>query len=133
MIDDGLRWPDIEGLVIAHLTGTADWVSTDAPAAIEGRTGLRVTGVPSGSDDGVSDFALVDVEAFAPTREAAADLASETRVRILALAGRAIAGRLVDTVTTIMRPAWLDYRNPAVQRFAASYQLVTRPSIPTTE
>src|SRR5699024_1548307 len=75
-----MRWPDVEKLVIAHLNAALSVrVATNLPANVESLPGfVRVSRGP-GSDDGITDEPLVDVEAFAPSRGAAADLAEGAR------------------------------------------------------
>ena len=42
------------------------------------------------------------------------------------LPGKLAGGVLIDAVATSVRPHWLDFKNPAIQRFAASYRVSTR-------
>lgn len=131
-----LAWPDVEALVIGRvlpvLVGGLDPLGEHqldaAPATppdLEGRWFVRIQ-VINGVDDGLTDAAVVDVESFAPTRAEAHDLAAQARMAILALAGTTGPGGLVDTVDTVARPRWIDYRNPAVNRVAATYRVTTR-------
>lgn len=115
----------IESVVVAYLrSATGDDVGTSTPGAWSS-TFHRVTAA-SGSDDGLTDSALVDVETFAPRRLAAAEAAELVRQAMLALTARHGADALVDRVTTAMRPAWVDYQNPATHRYVASYRLELR-------
>lgn len=86
---------------------------------------VRVARGP-GSDDGITDSPLLDVETFANTDQAAWDLAEDARQALQALAGKAVDGSLVDTVATVTGPVRLDYENPAVERYVASYRLDLR-------
>lgn len=130
-MSDGLSWPDVEALVVAYLEGALDGpeVATTTPADLEGRAFVKVT-VQTGTDDGVNDRALVDVQSFAPSREGARNLAEDCRAAMHALVARDFSdngSELVDRVQTSLRPAWVDYKNPRIHRFVASYWLTTRP------
>ena len=116
-------WPDIEAALIAHLNATLSVrAATSTPGNLESLPGfVRVSRAP-GSDDGITDSPTVDVEAFAPTRPAAWDLAAEVREVIHGLKGRRVAGLLFDVAETNVTPHWVDYRNPKVHRYVALYR-----------
>ena len=120
-------FPLVESVVIAHLEAALSVAAgTSTPSNLEKALPfLRVTAGP-GSDDGTTDSPLVDVEAFAATRHAAATLAEDARQAMLALSARNAGGALVDSVTTASRPSWVDYKNPAIQRYVAAYRLALR-------
>lgn len=122
-----MRWPDVERLAVMYLSAALGVrVLTKLPAAFEGSMPLvRVIRGPGG-DDGFTDAPLLDVETFAGTQPAAATLAEDARQAIHALAGKAVNGALVDTVSTASGPVRLDYGNPAVERYVASYRLELR-------
>lgn len=127
-----MRFPDLEALIIARLPQLLplplDWCSTDTPEVLKGRVGVRIIAGP-GSDDGLTDSTLVDVECFAPSRAGAFDLAEDVRIAMVAIAATdtSTAGdQLVDRVETAVRPAWSDYRDPDTNRVAASYRVFTR-------
>lgn len=121
-------WPNIEKLAVAHLAGVARTV-TRVPSDIEGAVPLiRVTRGP-GSDDGITDAPLLDVETFTASQGSAVDrwdLAEAAREAVHALAGRSVGGMLVDSVSTSTGPVSLDYGNPNVDRYVASYRLAFR-------
>jgi len=102
-------------------------VSTSTPADLEGRWFVRLE-VVNGTDDGLTDTAWVDVEAFTPDRGQSMDLAHAARRAIHGLAGtaRTDGQGLVDSVDTATRPRWINYRNPAIHRVAATYVVATR-------
>lgn len=132
-------WMDVEAVLVRRLRDALRplmdpdgsrklGVATDTPADLKGRWFVRVQ-VVTGSDDGLTDSPMVDVETFAPTREDSSDLAMTTRRVLLAMAGTDTSpdGRqLFDTVRTATRPVWVDYRNPDVQRFVATYWVTSR-------
>lgn len=122
-----MTWPQLERVIPPRLTealGIEAGPATPADLSIF----LRVS-IASGSDDGLNDSTLVDIEAFAPTREGAYNLADDARAVMLAMGGtdRSRDGNeLIDTVLTATRPTWVDYRNPNVHRVVASYRVTTR-------
>ena len=130
-MSDGLSWPDVEALVRAWLLEALPSgvrVSTATPDTLEGVKVVKIA-VSTGTDDGVSDRALLDVQTFAPKRHEARDLAEQCRDALLALGGRDGSDdgtELVDHVTTSLRPSWVDYKNPHTHRFVASYWVTTR-------
>lgn len=121
------RWPDIQKLAVAHLsTALGVRVATRTPDDLETAMPMvRVRRGP-GTDDGITDSPLLDVEAFAATEQAAWDLAEDARQAVHDLDGRSVDGALVDDVTTAAAPVAVDWGNPAVHRFVASYRLDLR-------
>lgn len=131
-------WPDLEALLLDRLVPLiasglmpADAAilsaSTDLPADLAGTWHLRVR-VISGSDDGVTEQSRVDVDAFAPTREMAYDLAKLARTSMegLAATARVDGSGLIDGVSTTQRPVWVDYANPDIQCFQTAYVVSVR-------
>lgn len=127
-----MRWVDVEALLVERLPALlpgVDAVGTDTPSDLAGMVFVRITVAPGGTDDGLNDNVRVDVETFAPTREAAVTLGEDARQAMMRLAGTDTSsnGRaLVDRVSTIVRPHWRDYRNPAIQRVVATYDVISR-------
>lgn len=135
-----MDWPDIEALLIARLLprvkdamdpdGTRG-LSVDASVRTDdldaGVWFVRVQAI-GGTDNGLTERVRVDVEAFAPERADAMDLAHAVRRIMHSLAGTADAdgGRLIDTVATAQRPIVLPYRNDKTTRVGASYDVETR-------
>lgn len=123
-----MRWPDVNALAYAYLTAALSGVrvATKVPPDLESALPfVRIIRGP-GSDDGITDSPLLDTEAFAASEGAAWDLAEDVRQAIHALAGQAVNGALVDSVTTATAPTWLDYGNPSVVRVVASYRMHLR-------
>lgn len=120
------RWPDVEALAVAHLKAALSVrVATDVPTNVDSLPRfVRVTRGP-GSDDGITDAPLLDVEAFAPNQGDASLLAEDAREAMHALAGSAVNGDLVDSVTTATGPTRVTY-SPNVERYVASYRLALR-------
>ena len=121
-------WPDVEKALIAHLAAALGVrASVSTPADLDQLPGfVRITRGP-GTDDGLTDAPAVDVEAFAPTRAAARDLAERARAAMHALAGRRAGAVLFDSVRTSVAPSWVDWGNPKVHRYVAVYAVEFRP------
>ena len=118
-------WPDVEASVMEALrAATGVEVSWLAPADLTVPF-VRVTAA-GGFDDETTDSPTVDVEAFAPERAEARDLAETCRQAMLALPGRRVGGALFDTTRTVSRPSWVDYANRDVHRFVAVYSVALR-------
>lgn len=122
------RWPDIEKALVDHVREATGGkrTGTSIPGDVETLPAfIRIARGP-GSDDLVTDAPVVDVETFATKRGDAADLAEDVREIFHSLVGRRIGPVLIDRVRTTMSPSWVDYRNPATNRFVASYRIEFR-------
>lgn len=122
-----MRWPDVEKLAVAYLSAALGVrVATKLPGTLEASLPLvRVIRGP-GTDDGFTDSPLLDVEVFAATQPQASTVAEDVRQALHALAGKAVNGALVDTVSTASGPVRVDYGNPSVERYVASYRVELR-------
>lgn len=123
------RWPHLEKLAVAHLTAaTGKRAATKTPDNLEAEAAegfYRVTRGP-GSDDGVTDSPLLDVESFGTTETSAWELAEDARQAVHKLRGKAVNGVLVDTVSTASGPVLVDWGNPGIHRYVASYRFAFR-------
>lgn len=121
------RWPDIEKALVAHLTEQSGVITgTKIPEQVEDLPGfIRISRGP-GSDDLITDAPGVDVECFKPDYGEAAALAEDIRQIFHGLIGRKAGGVLIDRVRTSVTPTWVDYKNPATNRFVASYRIEFR-------
>lgn len=122
-----MTWPSAEVALVAYLRAeTGVQVATKIPGTLETLPRfIRVAKGP-GSDDLVTDSTLIDVEVFAPVHADAERLAEEVRQAMHRLSGRKAGAVLVDRVRTSTSPMWVDYKNPATNRFVASYRLEYR-------
>lgn len=124
-----MSWPHLEKLAVAHLKGvTGKRTATTTPddlGELVAEGFYRVTRGP-GSDDGVTDSPLLDVESFGNTETRAWELAEQARQAVHALRGRAVNGVLVDTVSTAVGPVLVDWGNPGIHRYVASYRFAFR-------
>lgn len=121
------RWPDIEKALVAYLeASTGIRCATIIPEKVEQLPGfIRIARGP-GSDDLFTDSPSVDVECFQPDYGDAAALAEDVRQVFHGLIGRNAGGVLIDRVRTSVSPVWVDYKNPATNRFVASYRIEYR-------
>ena len=93
-----MSWPHLEKLAVHALSSPETGViaATKTPDDLEAKaaTGFyRVTRGP-GSDDGITDSPLLDVESFGTTETSAWELAENARQTVLKLRGRAVNGVL---------------------------------------
>lgn len=120
-------WPNLHKVAVAYLkVGTNHRVATRVPDNLEAVLPLHRVIRGPGSDDGITDSPLLDVETFAANEDDAWTAAETVRELLHDLAGRAVNGALVDTVTTDVGPVALDYGNPSVFRVVASYRIALR-------
>ena len=126
-----MRWPEPEKVIRRLLIESGyleTQVGTSTPGDLEDNLPYIRIGMVRGSDDSVTDRTLVDVEYFDDTRTKASVGAEDLRETILDFQGKQDSlGYLVDRVRTHARPVWVDYRNPKIQRYVATYQVDTRP------
>ena len=122
-----MRWANLEKALVSGIR--ADLfarVGTKVPEDVEKLTKfVRIARGP-GTDDLITDAPTVDVECFSNDYTTAGDLAEDVRQWFHALNGRTVGTVLVDRVRTSLAPSWVDYRNPATNRFVASYRLEYR-------
>lgn len=128
------RFPDIIPPVIHHLSSSlslpAGRVATRVRADVDTLPEfVRVRRGP-GSDDEITDSFLVDVETFtlSATPSTAWPLAEYARQAMRAMAGTSFSGALVDSVSTATSPTEVEYGNPKIIRYVASYRVRLRKS-----
>lgn len=121
-------YADVEALVVSYLasipgvTGT----SVDLPPNILTRLPFVQVNRVGGSDDYVTDSAMVDVDTFHSTRAEASTLARLVHAAMMRLRHTAVDGVLVDSVETIAGPLWISYDDENLQRYVATYQIDSR-------
>jgi hypothetical protein len=120
------RFADVELMVKAVLDPLSGGRVNDAtPPDLESRMPFQRVERIGGADDGVTDDASVDVEAFAGTRAEAWALAEDQRQ--LLLDGRhGTEFGLIDHVRTVAGPSRRPWDNPKVHRFGATYRITAR-------
>lgn len=122
-----MSWPSTSKALVAGIrTDLETQCGTKVPDNVETLSKfVRIARGP-GTDDLVTDAPLVDVECFSTDYNTAETLAEDVRQWFHALNGRKVGDVLVDRARTSTAPAWVDYRNPATNRFVASYRLEYR-------
>lgn len=127
-----MSWPSAEASLVTYLAAeTGATVATRIPGNVETIPRfIRVVRGP-GSDDLITDSTLIDIESFTPEVTAAdyangVSLAEEVRQAMHRLTGSKAGEVLIDRVRTSSSPMWLDYKNPATNRFVASYRIEYR-------
>jgi hypothetical protein len=132
-----LTFANSEAAVVAFLRSKGfGSVSVEGPANTFPH--IMVTRV-TGGDNRFTDHATVDVEAFHSSRSAAATAGRAAHYWITqfldGLLGAAVSYTAddgtavtvyIDDVRTIRGPAWLDYGDPKVHRYLASYVVDSR-------
>ncbi len=120
-----VRWPDVHKVlreVFAPLVGL-DNVGIETPADLATRQWfIRVRRTPGSSGDEFTDFAVVDVDTFAPTYAVAEPLAEQAHHTLLT---RRIHP-LLDRVECLRSFAELEWGDGGTRRFGAGYEIATR-------
>lgn len=116
-------FPDAELVVMALLADLAT-VVTSTPEGIAGPL-VRVARI-GGTDDGVTDYARVEVLCYHTTRPLSQVLATACRVRISAAGGTAAGGVLIDRAYPDVAPTHESYRNPDVRAVPGIYRFEWR-------
>lgn len=125
--------PDFPDLLVALL----DWAEAElqAPPGLTLRVGttlhlpnaqscfarVRVVDIPN---DGVTQRGLVDLDFFAPDRQASYDLGRQADRKLVA--PRLAGGVLIDSVLTVSGPKWAPWDNTNTVRTLATYRISTR-------
>lgn len=100
-------------------------VLTDLPADLDDVLPIVQVQRIGGSDDSFRlDRALVDVDTYASSRQAASQLLSATRALVLGqLPGAVTTAAVFTAARTISAPAWRPYENQTLRRFGATFEL----------
>jgi hypothetical protein len=122
-------WPDAEAVVIGWLRGQG----FDARAELDNNLAneLPIVHVQSvgGDDDGFRlERALIEIDVYAATRTAAAQLAQQVRGLLhTEMRGSADDQAVFGRVDTVSRPAWRPYENTGLRRIGATYAIHLHP------
>lgn len=123
-------WPDAEIELVAWLTAALDVRHcTDLPANLMEELPLNQVQRVGGDDDRFRlDRALVSLDSYGATREAASLLARQTRHQlVMVLPGVKTAAAVFGRVATVSAPAWRPYENPNLRRMGATYEIYFHP------
>lgn len=118
-------FPDVEVAVLDLLAPTFPNNGTVTPADFTGLLPFVRVNRYGGTDDRFADAASVSVDVFSDHRTGARDGAEQ--IRQLFLAGpHAVAGAVLDRVTTASAPVEAPWDNAAIRRWTATYRVVVR-------
>ena len=123
-------WPDVEIELVAWLaTAVGVRHCTELPADLLDELPVNQIQRVGGDDDSFRlDRALVSIDSYAATREAASLLARQTRHSLVVnLRGVKTATAVFGGVSTVSAPAWRPYENPGLRRMGATYEIYFHP------
>lgn len=115
-------FPDIEDVLTVLLEDLADTGTETPPTFTEDFIRVRRLG---GRDDGITDFANVDIECFSLRRSTAVALAESVRQRVIG-GPHHVNGAVIDGATTNSGPSPLPWDDPKVRRRGANYTVPCR-------
>jgi hypothetical protein len=127
-----LQWPDIEIELVSWLAADQDVrVVTELPSNLVEVLPLIQVQRVGGDDDGFRlDRALVDLDVYASTRQAASDLARSARSGLLGhLRGTSTGAAVFNHISTVAAPSWRPYENVNLRRYGGTYQLFFHPVV----
>src|SRR5690625_1211829 len=122
-----MSWPMLEKLAISALNAglKRGRAGTRLPANVEKLDGVVRVARGPGSDDGITDEPLLDVEAFHADQVTACGSAQAARAIVHRMKGRLLGGHLTDAVNTASSPCRV-YHGSHVERYVASYRIEYR-------
>lgn len=123
-------WPDVEIELVAWLTSTLNVRHcTDLPADLVATLPVNQVQRIGGDDDSFRlDRALISLDSYGATREAASTLARQTRHELVNnLPGVKSTAAVFGRVSTVSAPAWRPYENPSLRRMGATYEIYFHP------
>lgn len=122
------RFAGAQELLIGWFSGLSgvNGASTKTPADLLAVVPfIRVMRI-GGMDSRVEDHATVDIDCFAANEIDAEALAEMVREQMIGLNNRVVDGHLIDYVSTVVAPAWIDWADENVQRYVATYEICVR-------
>lgn len=120
---------DVEAVLIAELPGEIGDVRcvTELPADLEGSVPIVELARLGGPRRGALDFATVDFDCYAATRQQARDLAHRVGDALQRLRARKVTGGEITRVDIDSGPNWRPYDNTAIRRFGVTAQVIVQP------
>jgi len=79
-----------------------------------------------GSDNKITDIARIRVQTFANSHVGSYDLAEHCRQLVMASPATGVPGVTIDLAVTDTAPSYVDYGQPPLQRYVATYRLELR-------
>lgn len=116
---------DVELLLVGYFTAAfpSDRACVERPASWTGRL-IQIERIAGVDPTPSLDKPTVDIECFAPTRQAATDFANQVRASLrFAAPGYTANGATIARVDTIVGPGWRPHDNVNVRRVGATYQI----------
>jgi hypothetical protein len=123
MYSDQRPFPDAERVAVELLHPLAPAMVVTPRQITEPIIQVRRVG---GTDDGVTDFARIEVGCIAFTRHEAWHLAEAVRQRILNARATVHGGALIDRTAVEIAPQQIPDENPDIRRVVATYRLSMR-------
>jgi hypothetical protein len=122
-------YADAEAVVVAYLTASVPGlagVSVELPNDVNSNVPfVQVTRV-GGSDDYVTDSAIIDLDVFGLTRVQASDASRLVHNAMMRLRHTAVNGVLIDLVETQTGPMWVNWGDENLERYVMSYRIDSR-------
>lgn len=124
-------FPDVESvlaILLADMVGGIDHVGTETPPDLHDILPFVRVGRVGGADQAGTDFALVDVDFFAATRNEAWEGSESIRSFLTHPPdGYLLVGAvLLDRVSTSVGPRQTPWLNPHLTRFTTTYRVEVR-------
>lgn len=116
-------FPDAEDIGLAMLESAAPTVLA---TPVDLNPPLIVIRRVGGGDNRITDQPRLQIQAYGSTRLQARDLAEECRQLVLASPATQVAGVSIDNAFTESGPAFVDYGQPSIHRYIATYRLEYR-------
>lgn len=117
-------FPDAEDVGLALFEGLAPTALVIPATLVPPLIVVRRVG---GYDDYITDRSRLQVQCFGGAHAQARDLAEACRQKILAAPAESlVAGVIVDRAGTDSAPTYVDYEQPSIHRYVATYRLEFR-------
>jgi hypothetical protein len=110
---------------LATPSGGSPRVATATPPNLASVLPFARVALVTGSDDRVTDFSVVDVDAFDVDREATRLLAESIRTFLTAKSHQS-GGFIIDSISTETKPHPLPWDIAGVHRYGATYRISAR-------
>lgn len=101
------------------------YVDTQTPSNLQDVLPFFRLSLVTGSDNGVTDYSVVDLDVFADSRDAAYALSEDIRSRLTGRSHRIGTFRL-DRVLTEEKPRRLPWEDTNIRRYGATYRVSAR-------
>lgn len=116
-------FPDAEDIGLALLETLA---TTVLATPVDLVTPLIVVRRVGGGDNKITDQPRLQVQVYGSTRAQARDLSELCRQTVLASSATLVAGVSIDQAVTESGPTFVDYGQPGIHRYIATYRLEYR-------